>query len=259
MAEEGVDLAQPTLELTPEQECVLGDLYDRCAATADLVCLEVAQLTVDGVSDALAKRYGDRNMYSAIGDALVAVNPYETIQKGGASTHGGRAEILPVLAPHEDGTGMPAAAALARPRSGRRAQVRGRGRAALRGRRTVRPRAAHLRRRRRRVRPAARNSRRDDVPAAFSRRAGVHVPAACRGTLASLFFTDPSVSLVAGTATSSTRETRRSSSSRAIPERARRKPPSNSWASSASSARAWTRGTRRARGDGSSWRSRRRR
>ena len=61
-----------------------AELYERDMKD-DLILLEEAQLTHGGLSKELSARYKRDEMYTAIGEVLIAVNPYRVLERGGKS------------------------------------------------------------------------------------------------------------------------------------------------------------------------------
>ncbi|KAK7254731.1 microtubule motor protein [Aureococcus anophagefferens] len=64
-----------------------AELYERDMKD-DLILLEEAQLTHGGLSKELSARYKRDEMYTAIGEVLIAVNPYRALERGGKSIYG---------------------------------------------------------------------------------------------------------------------------------------------------------------------------
>ncbi|EGB11009.1 hypothetical protein AURANDRAFT_52715 [Aureococcus anophagefferens] len=86
----------------------------------DLILLEEAQLTHGGLSKELSARYKRDEMYTAIGEVLIAVNPYRVLERGGKSIYGEdvalhyQEAILHLQKPHIFGVGAAAYNALVR-------------------------------------------------------------------------------------------------------------------------------------------------
>ncbi|KAH8091152.1 hypothetical protein JL720_6037 [Aureococcus anophagefferens] len=96
-----------------------AELYERDMKD-DLILLEEAQLTHGGLSKELSARYKRDEMYTAIGEVLIAVNPYRVLERGGKSIYGEdvalhyQEAILHLQKPHIFGVGAAAYNALVR-------------------------------------------------------------------------------------------------------------------------------------------------
>ena len=94
-----------------------AELYERDMKD-DLILLEEAQLTHGGLSKELSARYKRDEMYTAIGEVLIAVNPYRVLERGGKSIYGEdvalhyQEAILHLQKPHIFGVGAAAYNAL---------------------------------------------------------------------------------------------------------------------------------------------------
>ena len=90
-------------------------LYERVLENRDdLILLDEAKVNSAGIAAELGARSRRGEMYTSIGDTLIAVNPYTTLTKGGRSIYDERVAlhyqeaVLHAQAPHIFGVGAEA-------------------------------------------------------------------------------------------------------------------------------------------------------